>query len=525
MRKLLVFLIGMLLFLQQGQSQNIARHYWLNKASYNHTLYPTSDGGYILAAARSDLGFKIRNTIAVFKLDQNYQIQNSRIIGVPMGVDEKGIVNFEIHDVVETMVEIVDDDGDVIEEIRYVICGSMSRYTEGDAIGEDEEWNEEDPPIPMVAEAGMVLIIDANLQVQSFRRYLNVKTFYSVYADENHYYVCGKTPSTTTVAGNGIILRDNLFTMNPTSYRTAQPWVYHKLKLNTNGTDLIVSGTDYNEIGFTAFTTAGGSFAPVNNTNPITMPINPYESWKFSIPSLLPQIPLYLVYHSKVVLTNDPNNPQGLILSAQAQSSPGVHGNEVLTFLFNNYQTQPTVYAIDNLPVASYWSFLEDVSTSPAGDIAWVGNIHIHNVGHTSAFYLSTDLSFSNQADYILFYSRLVHPDQYFALHKVHFNQNDGRFHCGGFYNHDNRNKTTFVASYPPFSSTQPPVSYNCNEMMLAPEITQLQSPLPHSLPIIAIDVIGMNNPWYEKQYNFCDTDCDETPLNIPSNSNCGNQQ
>jgi len=506
-----------------GYSQNfpVARHFWLNDSSYNHTLALTSDGGYILAAARQEQGAKTRNTVAVFKLDNTYDIRhpqtpllpNAQIIGIPVSADEKGIVNFEVHDIIENA--IMGDEGEVIS--YYVICGSMRRYAVSDEGHECTcEKKCECPPdrectcewkctcggglTPLTAEAGMVIVIDANLNVLSIREYPSAKTFYSVYAKDNYFYVCGKTPNTATAPSNGIFLRDELFTMNPTAYITNQPWEYHKVKLNTNGTDLLVSGTDYNEIGFTAFDIAGGNFAPIANA-----------SRKFPISQ-----PLQI--NSKVVVTNDPNNPQGLILSAMV-------GFEIHTYLFNTYLSPAnTCVAITRLP---YYPpsicVLEDVNTVqatptyPNGRIAWVGNVK--NIPDArAAFYISTTLSFTQQPKCIIFHPFPTHPATHYRLHKVHYN--DTTFHCGGFYSHESSNKTTFVVAPEAVSN----ISCHTNEMPLD---FPANLPLPRIIvfPVTSMNVSVKPNPWFETRYNFCDTNCDDTPLNNNLNNNsCGNQ-
>ena len=311
MKKLLVFLTGMMLFLQYGQSQQVARHFWLNPNSYNHTLSPTSDGGYILAAARQERGATLKNTIAVFKLDNAYNIQNTNVIGLlggsPSGFDVD--VDFEVHDVIENVGTGTNS--------YYVICGSISRGG---------------PPI------GMVAIVDAGLNTQSIREYPNAEVFYSVYADGNYFYVCGKTQNAM-----GIVMRDNIFptAMPPTAYTTNQPWEYHKVKVNFNGNDLVVSGTDYNEVGFTAFNIA--NFAT---------PAGLIASRRF---------PLYSnhIINSKVVVSNYPGNPwgtQGLVLSASGDDG---FGNAMIhTYFFGTYLGIQRGFIMANVQSQM---FLEDV--------------------------------------------------------------------------------------------------------------------------------------------------------------------
>ena len=540
MKKLFVFFVVMTTALTASYGQgNVARHFWLNDSSYNHTLYPTSDGGFILAAARNGRNVRVRNTIAVFKLDAAYNIQHPQTLGTHAQIITipnfaGGTVSFAVHDIVEN-----------VATGHYIICGSASSYSGaiGGGTGDDHECkcgadctcghgdDGEDHECEcgdectcghggglhqIASERAIVVILDAGLNVQSIREYQTIRTFYSVYAENNYFYACGKTIPTATGGSNGIVLQDNMFTV-PTStmsYITQQPWEYHKLKLNTNGLHLVVSGTDYNEIGFTAFDIAGGNFAMVNTNRQDA-------SWRF----LIDTSQFRLRTHSKVVVTNDPNHPTGLILSAQAQyqfaPSP-VCCNAILTYSFNDYQTQqqppppPIGHAIDNLLVSSDYSFLEDVNTSPNGEIAWVGNI-IVNVGDTGAFYVSTNLPIQStlQTNYILFTTSLLRSISYFALHKVYFT-NSG-FHCGGFYNHDNNNKTTFVIE--PMQAVA-----NCGLLLQTSINNLLQFPQLVFLPVMQINVPVVPITWNETQYNFCNTDCDDTPLSLPANNNCGNQ-
>ena len=133
-------------FTQTNYAQ-LARHSWLNPKSYNHTICPISPNGYTLAAARQERGVKVRNTIAVLKMDGNYLILNSRIVGLPGGTasdeDFDKSVNFEIHDIAENIISNC-----------YVVCGSISYYsgTIGE-VGEDGA-DDKDPPVQIKPEVG-----------------------------------------------------------------------------------------------------------------------------------------------------------------------------------------------------------------------------------------------------------------------------------------------------------------------------------------------------------------------------------
>ena len=506
MKKLLVFLGLFFCFAIADYAQpHIARHYWLNDSSYNHTLALTSDGGYILAAARQERGANRRNTIAVFKLDAGYNIQNSRIIGLPAGGTGGGFdvgVNFEVHDVIENFQ--VDDDGNVIS--YYVICGSISRNGSPDI--------------------GMVTVVDAGLNTQSIRDYPDAEVFYSVYADGNYYYVCGKTPKP-----EGIVLRDNIFSMMPMAYITTQPWEYHKIKANNNGNDIVVSLTNGIEIGYTVFDISGGGFAPVviaTSNGPF------FASFSFSLPA--PPQP-----GSKVVLTDYPNHPQGLILSA-VLNTPSSVIYEIYTYLFTNYlnlSIQPPLflpiirsdngYRLQNTFINGAPFFLEDVNTAPAspmypnGRIAWVGHAPNAAAPYRGAFYIAMYPPFlpmppspiPSPIPTYIFFNSFTNPPQYSQLHKVHYNNGD--FHCGGFYTHTNNNKTTFV--------TAPEQAINnttCGgSTSLYPFFSEIMG---NPFSVVQMTVSTISIQWRDTKYNFCDTDCDNANINAPDNADCGNR-
>jgi len=468
-----LFFLGLVFCLQQADAQfPIIRHFWLNDSSYNHTLHPTSDGGYIIAAARQQLGAKWRNTIAVLKLDAAYNIQHpqiqntdAQIIGISFGGEWFDMsVNFEVHDIVEN-----------VATKNYVICGSIN-YSGGTNVG-------------------MVTIIDQNLSVQSIREYPDVDTFYSVYAEGKYFYVCGNTHKK-----EGIVLRDEMFTMNPTAHITKAPWTYYKIKVNNNSNDIVVSGSDAIDIGFTAFDITGGNF--VNGAIASQRLLQPY-----SLPN------------PKVVLTNYPGNPQGLILSMSG-------GNKILTFFFTNYNqvSSGNLAIIGGIQDITHL-FLEDVEVDINSNpnlikMAWVGNHWKTNLPNLTAFYISWDVPIPILPQMHSFIPYIHYPlppsSAYFRLHKVHFTSGD--FHCGGFYNHHNNNKSTFVVA------PEQAVHQNCG-LILPVDIEYYGTPWLNILPITPMNVKVQPNKWLERKYNFCDTDCDDAPLNDnTSNPKCGNQ-
>jgi len=465
MRRLSFFTVLLTCLIMTGYSQNfpVARHFWLNDSSYNHTLALTSDGGYILAAARQEQGAKTRNTVAVFKLDNTYDIRhpqtlllpNAQIIGIPVSADEKGIVNFEVHYIIES-----DNNGGY-----YVICGSLSR--------------------PGEQQKGMVIVTDLGLNIQFIREYEQVETFYSVYAIDQYYYVCGNMRDD---AKRGIVMRDEISNINPIAYVTNQSWTYHKIKAKAKG-GFSVSGTDKQNIGFTSFDISTlGTFSPTVNINN-----GQNQSYRFPRPC-----------NSKAVLTNYPGNAPGIILSAS-------NGNTIYTYLFNNIQNIST----GQTPNAAFQIqhqnsiFLEDVNCSP-NKIVWTGNYTNTQVPQT-AFYASMIkpagiISPPFPTTSVLF----VNFSQRYSLHKVHFNKDFGQeFHCGGFYQHHNGDRTTFVVA----PEQVPFEDGNCGkrEYKNANDISRSQ--LQH-LPVNMMLLNGVNKTWKAAGYDYWTTDCDDGILN-----------
>ena len=482
MKKLLVFLGLFFCFVTADYAQqHIARHYWLNDSSYNHTLALTSDGGYILAAARQELGANKRNTIAVFKLDNAYNIVDSRIIGLPGGEGFDNIVNFEVQDIVEE--KSVEGNN-----LRYVICGSINHIGGGDN--------------PSVSNLGMVLILKPDLSVLDFREYPAVEMFYSVYAADNYYYVCGKTHNR-----EGIILRDDMSAMNPVAYVTTQNWEYHKVIANNNGNDIVASGTDRNDIGFSAFDI--GNFANLAGLLGSWMIVSPY----------------YSTIDAKAVVTNHPNYSQGLILSATGDGYCKIY-----TYFYFTYNQYHPISFITTLFNPQYQVFLEDmevdINSNPIR-IAWIGNHTIPQSSNLTAFYITENIPppmpvnppipFPISTPTYVYYP-FSSSSACFRLHKVHFNSNDNEFHCGGFYNHHNNNKTTFVVA------PEQAILTNCGTMLQI--VGEPESRFSNSrLSIIQMTVIVKPNTWHEIQYEFCDTDCEDKVLdNNINNINCGNQ-
>ena len=453
MKKLLV-LIGFAFCMIVANAQfPFARHYWINPNSYNHTLYPTSDGGYVLALVRHSRNAErpFKNSIAVLKLDASYNIQNQRVIWLAIGSGDDAVideyVNFEVHDIIES-----DNSGGY-----YVICGSVCH------VGESPK--------------GMVAVVGLGLNIQNIREYEEVETFYSVYAIDQYYYVCGNRQD-----GRGIVMRDEVSTMNPIAYVTNESWTYHRVRAKNLGRDrFCVSGFNGGEIGFTAFDFSGGNFVPdVFGAQD--------ESWKFSHQTNP---------GSRILVTNYPKNAFGLMLSVS-------HGNTIYNYLFDNFHTLGVAFEIQ---YSNYDDILlQDVNCSQ-GKFAWVGNYP-----NQTAFYASMNVPLGIiyppfPPTPVLF----VNFSPNYSLHKVHFSGHypPGDFHCGGFYQHHNGDRTTFVVC----PEQIPPDDIHCgvrkNENAYNIPLPNPPSQFLQPLPVSFIHLNGAEIKWMQTGYDYCITDCE----------------
>jgi hypothetical protein len=98
-----------------------------------------------------------------------------------MGIPGRGEfykeVNFEVHGIVESCKP----------EKVYVLCGTIT-------VGGRT--------------AGMLAILDENLELKSLRYYEEVKVFYAVHAQDSFYYVCGQMQPDIPYNSTAIVLRD-----------------------------------------------------------------------------------------------------------------------------------------------------------------------------------------------------------------------------------------------------------------------------------------------------------------------------
>jgi hypothetical protein len=471
MKKLSFFFTGMMLFLflQQAQAQ-FKRHYWLDSLSVNYTLsHPTTNGEWMLAAAKQEPNSQFKNAIAVFRLDNNYAIWGSKVIGRRLvGEEFDPNVNFEIHCIVQTFNPAE----------HYVICGSVKRA-------------------PTAQTEGFIVVLDAGLNPQPMRNYPDVRNFYSVYAQDGYFYACGQMQN-----GRGVVLQDQVANLFPNALVWAttpeqQRWDYQKIRVMTNpGSGQIkVSGQGFRnpdiplEIGYTIFNVGANGFSPAPN------PVAP-SSWRWQLP--------VNVINSKAVIANHPggNGGQGVVESVS-------DANYIYTYMFPQQPSPGFAFRI-----RCTGGILEDVECAgtPVSQIAWVGNFP-----QRTAYYLHTNLNSSfpiPPATFTYFYPFPKMDNAYYSLHKLYFNRNQLEFHCGGYYKHNDGNKATFVV-------TPDLLIEGENECIKREEVGIEDLPIPdlHPLYLMQMEVKVMFWESLSREYDLKDMDCYEE-----TEKDCGNQ-
>ena len=225
------------------QAQPFTKHSWLNADGVNYTLSaPTSDGNWIIAAPRRELIQKPdgtsylaprKNTIAVLRVDNpDYAITQTgpcadnevSVIGkmmmTPAGKEVfDPEVEFEVHCVVQS----------INPDTAYILCGSITSLIDFET--------EDGDVVEMDFKRGMVAVLNSQLELISLRHYPDVKIFYSVYAQDGYYFVCGQLQDIPqfTHNGRGIVLRDSITKQQITTptymrgFQTTTPWVFHKI--------------------------------------------------------------------------------------------------------------------------------------------------------------------------------------------------------------------------------------------------------------------------------------------------------
>ncbi|MDR0205641.1 MAG: hypothetical protein LBI45_00010 [Bacteroidales bacterium] len=505
MNKLLVFFTGMMLFLfiqqvpVQAQPQDpFALHYWLNPMGVNYTLSApsTTNGEWIAAAPRNERLSPVgvvpivyasrKNTVAVFRMSNaGYTLlpnpDDVKVFGVNAGGIFNQEVDFEVHCVVQSC----------NRDTNYILCGAIS-------LSEDHN------PV------GMVAVLDTRLELVNLRYYEAVKTFYSVYAQDGFYFVCGQMQDSTA-----IVLRDSIpsriLQNNITAFYTRnQPnWAFHKIAVRKApgyqlpcSFEFSVSGARETgdspqigwavfqmNLGFFTFSNAAYSFTPNHGLN------------------------------SRVTIANYPSNAplsttQGLLLSAS-------DGNKIFTYVFNDNQQQVMNGAFR---IPNWYGVLTDMARG-GNEVAWVGN---RGTTPTSqrADYIRTNIPYPYPsspptyvpptAQYIIFTPVNQPPAAYYALHKVHYNDGDGRFHAGGYYNgrdeNGNCNRAVFAVT--------PEQVWEDNRCTERKEINFENEAVRQLEPIAVARVYIQANmlPKLTKTYGFCTMECEKK-----WDSDCGN--
>jgi len=513
MKPKLFFLAGIFCYMQLAEaqtSQPFARHYWLNPQGVNYTLStPTSDRRWIIAAPRNErlsngTYATRKNTIAVFKVENaDYAIlptatsacsDEVSVIGEPNTGTGNGVFNPDVDFDVHCVVESCNPDK------LYILCGSIS----------------ERPGDPYV---GMVAILDASLKLQSLRRYPEVSIFYSVYAQDGYYFVCGQMQA-KPYGSTAIVLRDAVSAPLPqqsiTAFHTINNpnWVFHKIAVRKD--------PNYKPCSF-EFSVSGRENDP---TKPSNMGWAVFQMslgfFTFSNAAYYFNTGYYL--NSKATIANYPpvaplSNPQGLLLSAST-------GSEILTYVFHDNQT----WIMDTAFKIPWQGVLEDMDCGGTGSpypVAWVGNGK-QTGGLPTADYIRSYVAYPSSPPfplptptlriYFTPFNATPGNNAYYSLHKVHYNEKDGQFHAGGYCNEaiggtSNQNRTTFAVTPELIKD------YNICTKRDIPETKFIDTLPPTPLPIARVYTRGWDVEGITRKYGFCTMDCEGR-----KNEDCGNQ-
>jgi hypothetical protein len=475
--------------LAEAQAPNLpfARHYWLNPNSVNYTLSaPTTNGDWILAAARPhQQGTTRKNTIVVFRVDNaDYAILSDTtpsacsdsvsVIGMEgLNGDFDENVDFEVHSVVQSCKP----------DTHYVLCGTISMDTSQQPVG-------------------MVAILDARLNLVSLRQYDEVKVFYSAYARDTSYYVCGQLQS--GVGGMmpnteaGILLQDNFSAPHPGPYvfawQTANDWSFHKIIAREFPN---VTPDSYFEIGLSGsngIDTIGWSvFHVIWNTM-----VAHSSGWMFP--------PAYPINSNTTIAyygaANHSGQGQNMLLSVSS-------GQEIHTYAFNNQSN-----IIDTAFRIPWNGKLEDMDCTNdsvnSQKIAWVGNGIDTQTSRQTADYIRTDMPTLSLASIISFApSGDTTNNAYYALHKVHYFAGDSLFHAGGYY-HNYNDSNDHLNDRTTFAVTPELVGNSSCASQTAANITGINmiKPTGIGIPKARIDIEGVELEPLTKKVGFCTMDC-----------------
>jgi len=113
-------------------------------------------------------------------------------------------------------------------------------------------------------------------------------------------------------------------------------------------------------------------------------------------------------------------------------------------------------------------------------------------------------------------------PGAYYSLHKVHFDKqsnptNIREFHAGGYYNHSDNNRTTFIVTPERLAS-----NLKCKQEWCA-ITSNFKPPLINPLPLHGYTVMVMALQTTSTKYMFYEVDCGDFEP-IPHPNGCGNE-
>jgi hypothetical protein len=544
MRKLLVFFTGIFFYLQfvevQAQNPFFARHYWLNPMGVNYTLsVPTTNGEWIVAAPRNErlsqpgvippVYAARKNTIAVLKVNNlNYAIVSPNtnlpsdevsIIGMQQGTSNSfnQDVEFEVHCVVQS----------INPDTAYVLCGSISEV-KGDTVG-------------------MVAVLNSKLELTSLRRYDEVKVFYSVYAQDGFYFVCGQMGNAYN--RKGIVLRDSITNPIPATliraFQTSVPWVFHKIAVRKDPA-YAPPNSSYYEFSVSGYEDIDEDEAAAGRNRKIgyavfEMPIGGTLGYLSGL-WFTPQIHNGFPINSKTTFAYYPPEPTlpqyqgtGLLLSVSTAS-------DLYTYVFNDNQNPIFMDAAFRIP----WdNVLEDMdcgneygNANKHCGVAWVGNNR--NVYPHRADYIRTDVysypyplngsPYSTSASLITFLPYNKIHDAYYSLHKVHYypanNGGDNYFHAGGYYHSGNdpnnqcgnslNNRTTFAVTP---ELLPPPDNFPCKEQINIPVYMENEI-IPTEFFMGPVRIDGQSRPKLTLWFGFCTMNCEGK-----KEDDCGNRK
>jgi hypothetical protein len=377
---------------------------------------------------------------------------------------------------------------------------------------------------------GMVAVLDANLNLVNLVCYKDVRVFYSAYAQDGFYFVCGQMRQVPYLS-TAIILRDSLYSqislVNIEAFQTPnQPnWAFHKIAVR--------DATDYRPCSFELNVSIGGETEA-----------NQEMGWAvFQMNSSLGSFTFYnsaysfnpdFIRNSKVTIANLPpftlppptTNFQGILLSASS-------GTDIYTYVFNNNRQR----IMNNAFIIRNWhGKLEDMDCGGNDpnkyEIAWVGNrLGTAENPQRTADYIHTYMPYPAYYSYVpplaqwiyfIPFNATLDRNMYYSLHKVHYFPDyrlggDNQFHAGGYYNEgretaNDRNRTTFAVT-----PNGVPVSNQCTYREMIS--TEHRDTIP--LTPIAIERVPLEGEPLQKLtkwYRFCTMDCDKK-----RDDDCGN--